>query len=53
MVFDYVDREVWLAKSIFYGIQGTGANWFRSSLTNERKKVETKPSSDACKFFSD
>lgn len=48
-----VDYEAWLAKSHFYGIQGTDADWFRSYLTDERKKFETKPSSDACNFFSD
>jgi hypothetical protein len=47
-----VDREVWLAKSSFYGIHGTDANWFRSYLTDERKEVETKPSNDSCNFFS-
>jgi hypothetical protein len=53
-VFDCVDHEIWLAKSHFYCIQGTDANWFRSHLTDERrKKAETKPSSDACNFFSD
>jgi hypothetical protein len=52
-VFDCVDHEVWLAKSHFYGIQGTNANWFRSYLTDERKKVETKPSGVACNFSSD
>jgi len=45
-----VDHEVWLAKSNFYGIKGTDANWFRSYLTDERKKVETTPSNDACNF---
>jgi hypothetical protein len=48
-----VDHEVWLTKSSFYGIQGTDANWFKSYLNDERKKVETKPSSDASNFFSD
>jgi len=39
-VFDCVDHEVWLAEAHFYGIQGTDANWFRSCLTVERRKLK-------------
>jgi len=39
-VFYCVDHEVWLAKAHFYGIQGTDVNWFRSYVTDERKKLK-------------
>jgi hypothetical protein len=40
--FDCVNQEMLLAKLHFYGIQGVTADWFRSYLTNRRKKVDVK-----------
>lgn len=36
------NHKILLAKLYFHGIQGINANWFRSSITNIRQKVETK-----------
>jgi hypothetical protein len=39
---DCVNHEILLLKLRYCGIQGTVANWFRSSLTNRNKKTEIK-----------
>jgi hypothetical protein len=38
--FDCVSHEILLAKLHYYGVQGTIANWFRSYLTNRKKKLK-------------
>jgi hypothetical protein len=40
--FDCVSREGLLNKSHFYGIQGTGAEWFRSCLVDRKQKGQNK-----------
>jgi hypothetical protein len=37
--FDCVNNEILLTKLHFYGIQGTGAEWFRSYVTDRRQKT--------------
>jgi len=51
--FDCVNKEILLAKLNFYGIQGVTADWFRSHLTNRRKKVDVKsPNSNKILFLT-
>jgi hypothetical protein len=40
--FDCVNHEILPTKLHYYGIQGTAANWFRSSLTNRKQETEIK-----------
>ena len=51
--FDCVNHEILLAKLHFYGIQGVSDVWFRSYLTNRRRKVEVISPNTAQNFFSD
>jgi hypothetical protein len=39
-----------LAKLLSYGIQGAGANWFISYLTDARQTVEMKSYNDAKRY---
>ena len=36
--FDCLNHEILLAKLHFYGIQGASEDWFRSYLTNRKKR---------------
>jgi hypothetical protein len=38
--FDYVNRNILLTKVHFFGIQGATASWFRSYLTDKKKRLK-------------
>jgi hypothetical protein len=40
--FDYVNHRILLTKLYFFGIQGGTASWFRSYLTDRKKKIKIK-----------
>jgi hypothetical protein len=50
--FDRVNHEILLTKLLFYGIQATAAEWFRSYPTDRRQKTRIKSSNDTQNFFS-
>jgi hypothetical protein len=51
--FDCVNHETLLIKLHFYGMQGITIDWFRSYLTNRKKKVEIKSPNSTHNLVSD
>ena len=50
--FVCVSHEIVSAKSNLYGIQGTSEDWFKSSVTSRRQKVEVNSPSSTQNVFS-